>query len=80
MTHRIHGFPRVDVRDVPMRPRSTPGQWARDWAEAIARARAVYAMPSRDPLPQRSTVTRGESTAARFDTQRRIEALWDFGP
>lgn len=45
MTRRTHFFPRIDIREVPMRPRGS-GTWAADWARACARAATVKEPPS----------------------------------
>lgn len=72
MTARRLLFPPVHVRDVPMRSRATPGLWAREWAQAVARAAELRALPSRFPMPPRVP-----KTALRAVDKRRRAEVFD---
>lgn len=68
----LYPFPRLDVRESPKRERTTGGQWALEWAHAVARAATVRAIPSLVPMPPR--VPR---TALRAVDKRRRAEVFD---
>jgi hypothetical protein len=76
MTSRLHFFPRLDVREAPRRESTAAGSWAVEWAQALARARAVNAIPSAYAMPNRTPRTAEVKAAAneqRRKAQRFIE-------